>query len=262
VQRTQPRCPLWTVLARMWRGRTAAPSPISLSARTPAPRRDGSPPAATSLLLSSSGVVDQPLVDRAEGVSRSATQLTTARCGDGRGPPVGLDEVEAVADGEPRGRPGGLGSGRRAAGGRAELGAGGLQRGHVRVEFASESGSRSAVRCSSRAWPVGVGTPVPTWIRVPDGRRRRTVLPHQMNRPATGGEIRRAGAARAGRPRRTGPTVADGLAAAVLAVHSRGTRPGQRRFRRMSTRGKPPLTAVVSAALVKPASWKSLRVPT
>jgi hypothetical protein len=37
---------------------------------------------------------------------------------------------------------------------------------------------------------------------------------------------------------------------------------GQRRSRRISTRGKPPETAVVSAALVKPASSKTVRIPT
>ena len=37
---------------------------------------------------------------------------------------------------------------------------------------------------------------------------------------------------------------------------------GQRRSSRISTRGKPPATELVSAALVKPASSKSLRVPT
>ena len=39
-------------------------------------------------------------------------------------------------------------------------------------------------------------------------------------------------------------------------------RPGQRRSNRITTRGNPPETAVVSAALAKPASSKSLRVPT
>ena len=38
--------------------------------------------------------------------------------------------------------------------------------------------------------------------------------------------------------------------------------PGQRRSSRITTRGNPPETEVVSAALVKPASSKSLRVPT
>jgi hypothetical protein len=38
--------------------------------------------------------------------------------------------------------------------------------------------------------------------------------------------------------------------------------PGQRRSRRITMRGKPPETESVSAALVKPASSKSLRVPT
>ena len=37
---------------------------------------------------------------------------------------------------------------------------------------------------------------------------------------------------------------------------------GQRRSSRITTRGKPPETERVSAALVKPASSKSLRVPT
>jgi uncharacterized membrane protein YozB (DUF420 family) len=42
----------------------------------------------------------------------------------------------------------------------------------------------------------------------------------------------------------------------------RGIRRDQRRSSRMTTRGNPPETALVSAALVKPASSKSLRVPT
>jgi hypothetical protein len=37
---------------------------------------------------------------------------------------------------------------------------------------------------------------------------------------------------------------------------------GQRRSMRISTRGKPPETAVVSAALTKPASSKTERIPT
>ena len=41
-----------------------------------------------------------------------------------------------------------------------------------------------------------------------------------------------------------------------------GQRTGQRRFSRISTRGNPPVTERVSAALVKPASSNSLRVPT
>jgi hypothetical protein len=42
----------------------------------------------------------------------------------------------------------------------------------------------------------------------------------------------------------------------------RGIRRDQRRSNRMTTRGNPPETALVSAALVKPASSKTLRVPT
>jgi hypothetical protein len=41
-----------------------------------------------------------------------------------------------------------------------------------------------------------------------------------------------------------------------------GDQEGQRRSSRITTRGKPPETESVSAALVKPASSKSLRVPT